>query len=512
MDLKVDLEAFKKKNLNHLVDRADPATLLDDDSLGLLRHNLALNLRLDGEQTITELGGTPCDFEPSGLPWQMLRYFNLVASIFDLEFFSSKITSSAFAVASVENSVVSGLRFWEPSDQELLEEMAASDPDDEVTETVMPSQNKHALAVAEKIAREKSEKMQLTQELETVTDKFRTLERIMSKQEMQASLSRACAFLRSALEIRFHGLVVGLGEVLDSFLKEGRCQKEVIILSEALASLTNLSEVRFTLPNGFHVVPKLRSVNLETSTYQPDQDLFWECARPVIDEEALNPHQYTLIKSIYGRKKYCFRENQVRFAGNTGGLRQFSCLDLLLTNVERAGRRYISNHIQAADKSIQSYVHAQLGMNPEDFEAHPSVYCTILDEMLRGLKLQRKARQLRGVVIIILTGAPTPIALDQYAHAAQLYHEATQWKIQNQLDNIQAGRQHRAARAAAITSQQPSNQAELRASLKIIDQARAEAEVAQSEVARFLMQASIDLFHRETVALTKAFEMSSLEM
>ena len=48
--------------------------------------------------------------------------------------------------------------------------------------------------------------------------------------------------------------------------------------------------------------------------------------------------------------------------------------------------------------------------------------------------------------------------------------------------------------------------------VQLHDQARAEIEVASNEILKYLMKTSIRLFERESTSLTKAFEMSNLQM
>lgn len=48
--------------------------------------------------------------------------------------------------------------------------------------------------------------------------------------------------------------------------------------------------------------------------------------------------------------------------------------------------------------------------------------------------------------------------------------------------------------------------------LGLTDLARSEIEIVQNEITKHFLQTSIDMFQRETVALSKAFEMSNLEM
>ena len=43
-------------------------------------------------------------------------YFKSLSNLFDLEVFQNKVSSSAFTVASLEKQVLSGIPFWEESD------------------------------------------------------------------------------------------------------------------------------------------------------------------------------------------------------------------------------------------------------------------------------------------------------------------------------------------------------------------------------------------------------------
>ena len=57
-----------------------------------------------------------------------MQYFKSVSNIFDLEFFTNKLASSAFTIANVEKMVLSGVPFWEDGDDALFGD---SDSEDE---------------------------------------------------------------------------------------------------------------------------------------------------------------------------------------------------------------------------------------------------------------------------------------------------------------------------------------------------------------------------------------------
>jgi hypothetical protein len=51
----------------------------------------------------------------------LLKYFNSLQNLFDLEFFQTKMTTSSKTMAEIESKVLSGLSFWEMSEEELME-------------------------------------------------------------------------------------------------------------------------------------------------------------------------------------------------------------------------------------------------------------------------------------------------------------------------------------------------------------------------------------------------------
>lgn len=53
---------------------------------------------------------------------QYLSYFKSISNIFDLEFFTNKLASSANTIANVEKMVLSGVPFWEEGDDSFFGE------------------------------------------------------------------------------------------------------------------------------------------------------------------------------------------------------------------------------------------------------------------------------------------------------------------------------------------------------------------------------------------------------
>ena len=60
-----------------------------------------------------------------------------MSNLFDLEFFQNKLASNAFTIATIEKHVLSGLPFWDESDDALFDELA-QESDQESASTYQP--------------------------------------------------------------------------------------------------------------------------------------------------------------------------------------------------------------------------------------------------------------------------------------------------------------------------------------------------------------------------------------
>jgi hypothetical protein len=171
------------------------------------------------------------DYNESGKLVRYLRYWKQVSNIYDLEFFINKLGSSAFSMANVEKMVLSGVPFYEEGDDALFGDMDEEESEQEVAtpqkdargrpkgklgeskfpeEGHRPLKNELAGKVAEKVALDKREKMQLMQDLEGIKDKFTDYEAIMKKQEMASNMVRAETFLSELHHIVFSGILFTL--------------------------------------------------------------------------------------------------------------------------------------------------------------------------------------------------------------------------------------------------------------------------------------------------------------
>ena len=70
------------------------------------------------------------DYLSSGKLPYYLSYFKHISDIFDLDFFTNKLASSAQTIANIEKMVLSGVPFWEEGDEALLEDLGEEDQEE----------------------------------------------------------------------------------------------------------------------------------------------------------------------------------------------------------------------------------------------------------------------------------------------------------------------------------------------------------------------------------------------
>ena len=142
-----------------------------------------------------------------------------------MEFFQTKMTSSAKTMAEVECKVLAGLSFWEMSEEEITEankaDLVAANTADGSFVSHLGYKNTLASKVVERIGLERKNKFTLNQELEGVKDKFTQLEKTMIRLELNTNLDRATQFINDYASIAYYTIVCCLGQLADRYVKEG---------------------------------------------------------------------------------------------------------------------------------------------------------------------------------------------------------------------------------------------------------------------------------------------------
>jgi hypothetical protein len=151
-----------------------------------------------------------------------------------------------------------------------------------------------------------------------------------------------------------------------------------------MQNLAHQRDLKVTYANGFHVnyaVTALARVNVDHNVYCSDYDNFFKATQPLIDEEALNPAEFNLVRGVFLTNSInllTFKKNQ-RYMGHVAGS-DYQCLDFALTNLSKDIRKYIATNLGSLDMTLQSFVAAKMrtsageAFDEHDFESHPGVY------------------------------------------------------------------------------------------------------------------------------------------
>ena len=102
-------------------------------------------------------------------------------------------------------------------------------------------------------------------------------------------------------------------------------------------------------------------IDVEESPYKPDYDNFFKCAQPIIDEEALNPTEFTLLCGMYMTRyqnNFTYRKDH-RYLGAMPE-RDYQYLDCKLLNIDRTMRKYIASSLEGTDEQAKDYACALL--------------------------------------------------------------------------------------------------------------------------------------------------------
>jgi len=187
LNVNVELDNFKQMNMpkNFNYDMGLPA---EDRPSEFFRGNSLMKIReklpsvtytdsRDVDHVVKEKGrlvefAEAFNYSSGGRIVSYLSYFKSISNIFDIEFFTNKLASTANSIANIERMVLSGVPFLEEGDDSLLGDIdEGSDSDDSTAKKGRTDENKFdeeghkplknvlATQVAEKIAKEKTQKL-----------------------------------------------------------------------------------------------------------------------------------------------------------------------------------------------------------------------------------------------------------------------------------------------------------------------------------------------------------------
>ena len=107
-------------------DRDNKPEVYENNQLDLMRKRVPTLCYIDAKESesmVSIYNGRMVDFKEAflydkNIILNYIQYFRNFQNLFDLEFFASKLPSTAFSIAGLEQCALSGVPFWEDEDDD----------------------------------------------------------------------------------------------------------------------------------------------------------------------------------------------------------------------------------------------------------------------------------------------------------------------------------------------------------------------------------------------------------
>ena len=204
--------------------------------------------------------------------------------------------------------------------------------------------------------------------------------------------------------------------------------------------LSHQEDQKVTYTNGFHVnhaVTCPERIPLDENVFRPDYENFFKACQPVIDEQALNPTEFTLLGGLSLTRfsnNYAYRLDR-RFTGHMPK-RDFHYLDYKLLNIDTSLRKYIQTALVGAEHQAKSYACARLNTTERQYTQSNNLYREVSNERIFFNKQLIRSKTLKRALMVLLSKNPLPV--DKIAMKALLteFHETFSWKVMTKMDEV----------------------------------------------------------------------------
>lgn len=249
----------------------------------------------------------------------------------------------------------------------------------------------------------------------------------MIKLELNEDIENAAVFLQDQVQLSYFGVLSCLSQVQDFYLKEQalNARKEVLFINETFKTMSHTDDMKVTYTNGFHVnlsLTRTRMLNIDENPLTQDFSEYERCIQPVIDENALAPSQFTLISNMFDQNSMnlrTFKKNKTYMGCQYE--RDYGYLDYSLLNLDKGVRRYLQTNFMSVDSQLKEYV--KLKSNHEDafFVGNTHQYFDMLHDKKMYLKTMLRSRQLKRIVMILLTNKQVPLDLKEHQNLLRIF-------------------------------------------------------------------------------------------
>ena len=231
----------------------------------------------------------------------------------------------------------------------------------------------------------------------------------------------------------------------DTHNEKGTARKEMSQVKEVLRNLSHRDDEKVTYTNGFHVnhsITATSRISLDENVYRPDYDNFFKCVQPVIDEEGMNPTEFTLLSGLYLSRytnNYSYRKNR-HYLGSMP-LRDYHYLDCKLINIDKDLRKYITSALIGSDSQSKTYACARLQTSDTQYVNNLNLYKEVFWERKVFTKQLIRSKILRRALMVLLSRNPIPVEKVALKALAAEFNETFSWKVMTKMDEIERQRQ-----------------------------------------------------------------------
>ena len=142
--------------------------------------------------------------------------------------------------------------------------------------------------------------------------------------------------------------------------------------------ISHQEDQKVTYTNGFHVNHAITSTSripLDENVFRPDYDNFFKSCQPVIDEEAINPTEFTLLSGMYlSRFTNCYSYRKDRRYPGYLPKRDYHFLDCKLINIDKDLRKYITSALIGVENQAKTYACARLSTTERQYIYNLNLY------------------------------------------------------------------------------------------------------------------------------------------
>ena len=225
----------------------------------------------------------------------------------------------------------------------------------------------------------------------------------------------------------------------------GTALKEMHQIRDVYKMLAHQDDQKVTFTNGFHVnqsITHTSRIALDENPFRPDYDNFFKAVQPVIDEEAMNPTEFTLLSGLMLSRytnNYSYRKDR-RYTGYLPK-RDYHFLDCELINIDKDLRKYITSSFIGVESQAKTYACARLNTSEKQYVYNNNLYREVFQERRVFNKQMIRSKILKRALMILMSRNPLPVDKVKMKGLYAEFTDTFNWKVMTKMDEIERQRQ-----------------------------------------------------------------------